>query len=128
MAIGLRHVPPAWDPRLPLDLTAPPNLLTGAKLGWMAQRPEACFAAFAASGIPVVRVPDRASDIGCELQDVVRLPGPLRLAPGVPPVTLPAGRGLGAVRAEHAAAGGGDGISAARWWGCATSGPMPAAT
>ncbi len=89
LALGLRHLPPEWDPRTPLNLGAPPNLLTGLKLGWMTQRPEACFAAFAASGIPLVRVPDRASEIGCELQDVVRLPTEARAVPGVPLVTCP---------------------------------------
>ena len=50
VGLALRHLPPAWDPRTPLDLTAPPNLLTGWKLTRMAWQPEQCRAAFAASG------------------------------------------------------------------------------
>lgn len=89
LALALRHLPPAWDPRTPLDLNAPPNLLTGWKLTRMAWQPEQCRAAFAASGIAVSPVPDRNSDDGCALQNVVRLPAALRVSPGGPVVTCP---------------------------------------
>jgi hypothetical protein len=88
-ALGLRYLPPAWDPRTPLDLTAAPNVLTGLRLQWMRLRPEACFAAFAASDIAVTRVLDRASDVGCEIEDAVRLPGIVRIVPPNPVVTCP---------------------------------------
>lgn len=89
LGLALRHLPPAWDPRTPLDLNAPPNLLTGWKLTRMAWQPEQCRAAFAASGIAVSPVPDRSSDDGCALQNVVRLPATLRVSPGGPVVTCP---------------------------------------
>lgn len=89
LALGLRHLPPDWDPRRPLDLTAPPNALTGLKLHWMTARPEACFAAFAASGIPVTRVADRRSGEGCAIENAVRLTGTLRALPADPVTTCP---------------------------------------
>jgi hypothetical protein len=48
---GLVRIPPEWDPRAPLDFRAVPNLMTQWKLARMALQPEACFDAFAASGI-----------------------------------------------------------------------------
>jgi hypothetical protein len=87
VGFGLRHLPPEWDPRTPLDLTAPPNALTGWKLRWMALRPEACFAAFAHSGLAVSRVPDRPSDTGCEIENALRLPSELRMSPAGPIAT-----------------------------------------
>jgi hypothetical protein len=89
LVLGLRHLPPAWDPRRPLDLTAPPNALTGLKLHWMTARPEACFAAFAASGIAVTRVPDRRSGEGCAIENAVWLTGALRASPADPVTTCP---------------------------------------
>ncbi|MFC7689889.1 hypothetical protein ACFQY5_09980 [Paeniroseomonas aquatica] len=127
LAFGLRHLPPAWDPRTPLDLTAPPNLLTGAKLGWMARHPETCFAAFALSGIPVDRVPDRASEVGCGLQDVVRLAGAVRAAPGVPLVTCP-WPPPGCCSSATPCSPPRNATSAVPWRACATSAAMPAAT
>jgi hypothetical protein len=81
LALGLRHLPPQWDPRVPLDLTAPPNALTGMKLWWMTSRPDACAAAFASPGIRLDRVPDRASKVGCGIENAVRLASGLRMAP-----------------------------------------------
>ena len=89
LAIGLRYLPPAWDPRTPLDLSAPPNALTGLKLRWMMHRPEACFAAFAVSGLAVSRVPDRPSTEGCAVENALRLVADVRLAPSQPIVTCP---------------------------------------
>jgi len=88
-AVGPRYLPPAWDPSAPLDLSAPPNAITGLKLRRMDLRPEACFAAFAASGMPLVRVADRPSDVGCGIEDAVRLDGGLRATPRDPVVTCP---------------------------------------
>ena len=84
---GLRQLPPEWDPRAPLDLTAPPNPVTGLKLRWLRMSPQACFAAFEASRIAVTRMPDRPSEVGCELENTVRLPTTLRMTPSVPVVT-----------------------------------------
>lgn len=89
-ALGLRHIPPEWDPRAPLDLRAPANLVTGLKLRWATMKPEACFAAFAASGQTVDRVPDRASEIGCAIENAVRLAGgSVQAIPPRPIVTCP---------------------------------------
>lgn len=87
VALGLRHLPPAWDPRAPLDLTAAPNLVTGLKLARLGRDPEMCRAAFAASGIATSAVPDRASDTGCPITHALRLPGDLRTLPNTPFVT-----------------------------------------
>lgn len=88
-AVGLRDLPPEWDPRAPLNLTAQPNALTGLKLRWMALRPEACFAAFERSGIAVARVPDRPSEVGCEIRNAVRLASAMRITPAGPVGTCP---------------------------------------
>lgn len=85
--LGLRHLPPEWDPRVPLDLRAAPGPMTGFKLRRLAADAEACFAAFAASGMAPVRVPDRHSETGCVVEDAVLLPSGLRLAPRGPTVS-----------------------------------------
>lgn len=87
VVLALRHLPPEWDPRTPLDLRAEPGLMTDLKLRRLAREPAACFAAFAASGITPVRLPDRPSDIGCERENMVVLPGSLRATPREPAVT-----------------------------------------
>jgi hypothetical protein len=85
--LALRHLPPEWDPRTPLDLTAAPGPLTRWKLGRAARDPAACFATFAASGIALVRVADRPSEVGCAVRDAVVLPTGLRASPAGPVVT-----------------------------------------
>ncbi|MDB5315400.1 MAG: extensin [Rhodospirillales bacterium] len=82
-----RNLPPAWDPRTPLDLTAAPNWLAASKLAWMRRDPQACFAAFATSAIVITRVPDRPSTTGCEIENAVRLASTLRTSPPSPTVT-----------------------------------------
>lgn len=85
--MGLRHLPPEWDPREPLDLRAAPGWMTDLKLRRLAWEPEACFAAFAASGMTPRRVPDRPSDTGCAIENAMLLPGEARLQPASPVVT-----------------------------------------
>ncbi|WP_207536972.1 extensin-like domain-containing protein [Sabulicella rubraurantiaca] len=85
--LGLRVLPPQWNPRTPLDLRAPPNLLTPLKLAWLSRDPAACFAAFENSGITAIRVPDRPSEVGCAVESAVRLPGPVAANPAAPTVT-----------------------------------------
>lgn len=89
LAIGLRYLPPNWDPRTPLDLVAEPNVLAGLKLGWMTNHPEACFAAFRLSDIPITRVPDRPLGTGCDIRNALRLVGTVRTTPAQPMVTCP---------------------------------------
>lgn len=85
--LGLRHLPPAWDPRTPLDLTVEPGPLTRWKLGRLARDPAACFAAYEASGLAIRRVPDRTSDVGCAIEAAVVLPSAARAVPPGPVVT-----------------------------------------
>lgn len=85
--LALRFLPPEWDPRVPLDLRAEPGLMTGVKLRRIAADPEACFAAFPASGIAVERLPDRPSEVGCGIEDTVILPAAVRPIPRGPAVT-----------------------------------------
>ncbi|NKC32840.1 extensin-like domain-containing protein [Falsiroseomonas selenitidurans] len=85
--LGERHLPPAWDPRQPLDLAAPTNLVTPWKLRRLASRPEACFAALATAGPPLRRVADQPSEVGCALRDAVVLRGGAALSPAGPVAT-----------------------------------------
>ncbi|MFC3124786.1 extensin family protein [Pseudoroseomonas globiformis] len=56
----------------------------------MERQPELCFAAFEASESTLARLPDRPSDVGCPLKDVVRLEGSsLTLRPARPVATCP---------------------------------------
>ena len=90
IAIGIvayRNLPPEWDPRTPLDLRAEPGLMTHVKLWRLAQEPEACFAAFAASSLALVRVPDRRSDAACMIEDAVLLSNSVMVTPRGPTVT-----------------------------------------
>ncbi|WP_162530556.1 extensin-like domain-containing protein [Rhodovastum atsumiense] len=89
VALGLRHLPPEWDPRRPLDLTAAPNALTGLKLRALQLQPDLCPAAFTGSGLPFLPVPDRPADNGCAIEHAVRLTGPVRAMPANPVVTCP---------------------------------------
>ncbi len=86
-AITSRYLPPDWDPRKPLDLRAKPGPVTGLKLSLLARRPEACFAAFEASGLTLRRVPDRPSDTSCEVENAGLLPAGIRIMPLDPVVT-----------------------------------------
>jgi len=82
-------LPPAWNPWTPLDLRAPPGLLTRYKLSRMAREPSLCAASFALSGIPLQQLPSQPLRNGCGIEDPVRLPGDLRFSPGTPVVNCP---------------------------------------
>ncbi|MBI0435078.1 extensin family protein [Roseomonas sp. KE0001] len=87
---GALQLPPRWDPRAPLDFRDAPNLMTGWKLARMEWEEGACAAAFAASGLTLERLPDRPSEVGCPLENTVRLAGQgARLQPNQPVVTCP---------------------------------------
>lgn len=87
---GHIRLPPEWDPRAPLDFRAEPNLMTQWKLARLKLQPDACFAAFEASGLSVQRLPDRAADTSCPLVDTLRLEGETAaLSPARPTVTCP---------------------------------------
>ena len=87
--LAVRFVPPAWAPWAPLDLRDRPNMVTRWKLGLLSGRPEACRATLATGGVPVVTVPDRPSDTGCDVTGAVRLAAETRIAPAGPTVTCP---------------------------------------
>lgn len=82
-----RHLPDAWDPWAPLDMRADPSLMTSLKLWRLAAEPAACFAAFAASGMAPVRVPDRRADPSCAIEDAMLLPAGISVTPRGPTVT-----------------------------------------
>jgi hypothetical protein len=83
------ELPPAWRPWTPLDLRDEPNPLTGWKLARTANDAPACLAALETAGRPVTRLPDRESDTGCELENIVTLKGAAALLPPGPTVTCP---------------------------------------
>ncbi len=90
--LGLRFMPPEWDPRTPLDLaTAPqaPDVLTRWKLARLAHDTGACFAALEAAGLRLARIPDRPAGPGCGVENALLLPASLRALPGLPVVTCP---------------------------------------
>lgn len=82
-------LPPAWDPRTPLDLREPPGLLARYKLSRMAREPGLCAASFALSGIPLHPLPPQPPREGCGIADPVRLATDLRFLPGPPVVNCP---------------------------------------
>jgi hypothetical protein len=85
---GLWRPPPRWDPAAPLDFRAETNLLTSLKLARMELQPDSCFAAFAASGLPVARVADQESETGCPIRNALRLQGQgVEFSPSRPVVT-----------------------------------------
>lgn len=87
---GLWRPPPRWDPWAVLDIRDTPNLVTPWKLARLEREPAACFAALEQSGLAIARLPDRASDSGCPLENTVRLEGGrAALSPAGPVVTCP---------------------------------------
>jgi hypothetical protein len=82
-------LPPAWDPAAPLDLRAPPGMLTRYKLARMAREPGLCAASFALSGIPLQQLTPQPMREGCGIAEPVRLPGDLRYIPSAPVVNCP---------------------------------------
>ncbi|MCK8784971.1 extensin family protein [Roseomonas sp. NAR14] len=84
-ALAIPHLPPRWNPLAPLDLRAPPNLLTGWKLARLGADPAACLAAFAASDLALPRLPDVRAGGDCVVSPAVRLePGATLLRPAGP--------------------------------------------
>ncbi|HEY8610197.1 MAG TPA: extensin family protein [Roseomonas sp.] len=82
-------LPPAWDPTAPLDLRAPPGILTRYKLSRMARDPGLCTASFALSGIPLQPLSPQPIRDGCGIAEPVRLPSELRFSPSTPVVNCP---------------------------------------
>ncbi|AMM26441.1 extensin-like domain-containing protein [Variovorax sp. PAMC 28711] len=70
---GAIVVPARYDPWAPLDVTAPPDALTGFKLSRAQTDPARCKAALAQTGMQYDAVPDRTTGPGCGFDNAVRL-------------------------------------------------------
>ena len=70
---GRLTIPDRWNPWAPLAVGDEPNLLTGYKLGRLADDPPACRAALATSGMRHAAQPDRRVDGECGWRDAVRI-------------------------------------------------------
>jgi hypothetical protein len=85
--LAYRNRPPEWDPRTPLDLRAEPGLMARIKVARLTREPDACFAALAASEVPLTRVPDRPHTASCAVEHAVVLPSSLHVTPHGPTAT-----------------------------------------
>ncbi|MCI0993110.1 extensin family protein [Pseudomonas corrugata] len=72
---GWLPVPPAWNPWAPLDVNAPPNLLTRYKLMALRNDPQLCEQALATSGLKVAHQADSNPAASCPLTNVLRVQG-----------------------------------------------------
>ena len=70
---GRLSVSDRWNPWAPLVVADEPNLLTGYKLGRLAEDPSACRAVLASSGVRYAAEPDRRVDGDCGWRDAVRV-------------------------------------------------------
>jgi hypothetical protein len=70
---GWLPVPPAWNPWAPLDVNAPPNLLTRYKLMALRNDPQLCEQALATSGLRVAHQADSNPAASCPLTNVLRV-------------------------------------------------------
>jgi hypothetical protein len=71
---GGLSLPPQWNPWAPLDVKAPPNLLTRYKLMRLRDDPQLCDQALSSSGLRVSRQAD-SPDAKCPLTDALRVQG-----------------------------------------------------
>jgi hypothetical protein len=69
---GWVTLPPQWNPWAPLDVKAPPNLLTRYKLMRLREDSQLCDQALSSSGLRVTRQAD-SPDAKCPLTDVLRV-------------------------------------------------------
>jgi hypothetical protein len=85
VCIGTIDVPPRYNPWAPLDIAAPPNFLTGYKLGRARGDPALCQAALARTGLQYERLPDHINEAGCGFENAVRLrSAPVRFGAPLP--------------------------------------------
>ena len=74
---GLRSgrvaIPDAWNPWAPLQIDAPPNLLTGFKLSRASADPQACKTALAQARMDWIPLDDRATGPSCGFDNAVRI-------------------------------------------------------
>ncbi|MDP9898782.1 extensin-like domain-containing protein [Variovorax ginsengisoli] len=77
---GALTVPDRFNPWAPLDVQAPPDLLTGFKLSRARADPLRCMQALARTGMQFDVLPDRVTGPGCGFENAVRLrTAPVRL-------------------------------------------------
>ncbi|MFW9266315.1 extensin family protein [Pseudomonas sp. NR3] len=72
---GWLSVPPQWNPWAPLDVSAPPNMLTRYKLMALRNDPQLCDQALATSGLRTSRQADSGANTTCPLTNVLRVRG-----------------------------------------------------
>ena len=73
LAFGAVQLPPAYDPRTPLDISADPNILTRFKLSRLRNRPELCQVVLRTSDLRQTPVPDQSQGPGCVIENAVRV-------------------------------------------------------
>lgn len=71
--VGVITIPERFNPWAPLDVAAPPNFLTAAKLSRARSDPQRCLAALAQTGIRYNALPDRVTGPGCGFENAVLL-------------------------------------------------------
>jgi hypothetical protein len=64
-------IPPRWSPWAPLDVAAPPNLLTRMKLARLSDDGDACRAVLARTSIEFEKLDDRITGDNCGFTDAV---------------------------------------------------------
>lgn len=74
-AFGSQRIvlPPAWNPWVPLDVAAPPNLLTPFKLQRASADRETCRAVLAETDLRLTAVADRETGPGCGFDNAFRI-------------------------------------------------------
>jgi hypothetical protein len=77
LALGLSRgwlsVPPEWSPNVPLDLDAPPNLLTRYKLSRLSDDGDLCARVLAQAAMTYRPLPDETTGPQCGLFDAVTI-------------------------------------------------------
>lgn len=73
LSTGRIEVPARFDPWAPLDVAAPPNLLTSFKLARASADPDACRRALATADLDLTPLPDRSTGPGCGFENAVRI-------------------------------------------------------
>nr|WP_306092837.1 extensin family protein [Pseudomonas sp. R5(2019)] len=69
------RLPDAWNPWAPLDTAAPPNLLTGFKLGRLKDNLKLCEQVLGTSSLRYTRQADSAANAACPLTNILRVQG-----------------------------------------------------
>lgn len=71
--VGAISIPERFNPWTPLDVAAPPNFLTAAKLSRARSDPQRCLAALAQTGMRYSPLADRVTGPGCGFENAVLL-------------------------------------------------------